>query len=230
MPDMNFGDFLDKMSGKRVERPKSTRSERPRRIVEEESKEQKPQKPKEKEERPKKEEKPENTKKEREDIMPKENNTSDDDIVIKALDYSRRFIKVIYDNFKKQEDRRVVLQSIRTAIDLALGDGGYSQPNINSNNTQPRQTNSNIAKEEEKHVQQSSQDEGVELHMNDLSGQQVSISPQQPHAMDESGGYDRNLSLGLKVNNDGKKEADLSRVSQKEINEMRILAGIEGGE
>ena len=219
MPEMNFGDFLDKMSGKKnYKQPQSVK--KPRRIVEEEEKEeeepkQKAQKPKQNTEKPKKEKE--------EEIMAKDKTSSDDDIVIKALDYSKRFIKVIYDNFKSPSDRRVVLQSIRTAIDLALGDNQARTVQ----QSQPRKTNTNINKEEEKQVQQASQDEGIEIHMNDLSGQEFNMTPQAPQSLDESEGYNRNLNLDLRVNADGKREADLSRVSQKEMNEMRILAGIE---
>lgn len=212
MPEMNFGDFLDKMSGKRPQ----SKPQKPRRIVEEEtSKKQKREEPKEK---PQNKE-PEREPKREEETMAKENTSSDDDIVIKALDYSKRFIKVIYDNFKNKNDRRIVLQSIRTAIDLALGDNQvqYSQQPV-------RKTNTNVAKQDSVNTEKATKDENIDIHMNDLSGQQFDASQQQ--YFDESEGYNRNLNLDVRVGSDGKREVDLSKVSQKEMNEMRVLAGI----
>src|SRR6056297_3192726 len=114
MPEISFGDFLNRMTGETdsYDKPKKKRPQP-------QNENQKPKKKRplheeeeNKEEKPKKKEEP----KKKENSMP-QNSSSGDHIVVKALDYSTRFLKVIYDNFKNEHDRQVVLQSIRSAID-----------------------------------------------------------------------------------------------------------------
>lgn len=199
MPDMSFNDFLGKISGETQDKPR-------RRLREdsepEAKKERKPEPEMKKEKKPEPEKRKEVSK-----------TNKNDDIVVKAMDYSTRFMKVIYENFSDEKDRRVVLHSIRSAIDFALGD--YSQPVQNS---EPRV-------EKKQLVAQETTNENIEIKMNDLSGQEVSIQQQPP--IDEENIYKQELNLGLKVGNDGKQEVDLSRVSQKDIYEMRVLAGVD---
>lgn len=228
MPDMSFGDFLNRMTGETSsEKPKKPRppkreyineGERPKKkrpLREEE--EDKEEKPKKKKEEPK----------QKENNMP-QNSSSGDDIVVKALDYSTRFLKVIYDNFKNEKDRQVVLQSIRSAIDLALGGHSVNAQSITQQNaSQPPQQPKKTKPEQ----QSQATNENIEVKMNDLSGQEVDINPQQYYSQQaeevQDGSYRKGLNLGLRVNNDGKQEVDLSNVSQHDIHEMRILAGVD---
>lgn len=221
MPDMSFGDFLNKMVGE-------TDSNRPKkRRPQPQTESQKPRKKKplyeeEEDKEPEKKEEPKKPKKE--NSMP-QNSSSSDDIVVKALDYSTRFLKVIYDNFKNEKDRQIVLQSIRSAIDLALGGQSVNAQNISQNtSTQPR-------KHSKPEQQSQATNENVEVHMNDLSGQQVDINPKQYYQNQaqevQDGSHRKDLNLGLRVNNDGKQEVDLSNVSPHDMHEMRVLAGVD---
>lgn len=223
MPDMSFGDFLNKMvgetdsNGPKKKRPQpQTENQRPKKKKPLYEEEENNEEPKKKKEEPKK----------KENSMP-QNSSSSDDIVVKALDYSTRFLKVIYDNFKNEKDRQVVLQSIRSAIDLALGGQSVTAQNISSQNASTQQP-----KRQSKPEQQTqSTNENVEVHMNDLSGQEVDINPKQYYQQQtqevQDGSYRKGLNLGLKVRNDGKQEVDLSNVSQHDIHEMRVLAGVD---
>lgn len=206
MATMEFGDFLDKMTGNYTEKKKKTQTE---------SKKTKRPKGHQTTKEFETKRKPINEKKEKEISMPKNNDSTSDDIVVKALDYSTRFLKIIYQNFKDEKERKIVLQSIKATIDLALGGQGTTPQNIAKQvQAQPQP--------QPQQKQPTNQNENIELHMNDLSGQEVDIKPQ-----DSGSGYNRNLNLGLKVGNDGKQEVDLSRVSQKEMHEMMVLAGVD---
>lgn len=207
MGEISFGDFLNKMSGETSpkKKPQKTEHKKPRRKVITEQEENPKQEPKQ--EQP---------------MKPKEASSQSDDIVVKALDYSTRFLKIIYQNFKNEAERKVVLQSIRSAIDLALRDQPVDSTSIAQNQKSPVQS-----KSQPKSTQQKT-DENIELHMNDLSGQQVEIEQQQPHPEpSDPSAYNRNLNLGLKVTNEGKQEVDLSRVSSQDMREMMVLAGVD---
>lgn len=196
MPERTFSEFLNKMSGMHYEQPKSESKPKNRKkkvIKEEEVEDTMPQKS----EKPKKTEK-------------------NDDVVVKALDYATKFVKVIYDNFTDPNERETVLRSVKNAIELALNERPYSQ----SSTPFPSPPPSQPAPKTQSETKKETTNEQVELHMNDLTGQPVSIQPQQ------SEGYDRKLNLGLKVGTNGKQEVDLSSISQKDINEMKMLAGV----
>lgn len=205
MPDMSFGDFLGKMSGE-TNRPKTKKKP----LREEKAKKEEPKTQKEEPRREKPEE-------EREKTMPKTNKK--DDIIVKAMDYSTKFMKVIYENFSDEKDRTIVLKSIRSAIDLAIGD---STTSYNQNTNTQFQSPPSPQKPEKA---EQATNENIEIKMNDLSGQAIDIQQQQPH--NEEDIYRQELNIGLKVGNDGKQEVDLSRLSANDMHEMRVLAGVD---
>ncbi len=124
----------------------------------------------------------------------------DEDFVETALDFASVIIKTVKSNFESSNERRKVFESIRSAINLYLDE----QPRYNS--PQPKQTTSFSTP--------------VEMPLQDYTGQV--IETQYP-----MGGIDNKLNIGIKVDERGNKEADISSLTEQEKYNLRVLSGIE---
>lgn len=164
---------------------------------------------------------------------PKNKSKIDEEFMDKAYDYAQGIIKVVRNNFKSTEERIVMLREIQKAAAFYLQSVGVQQNSQSFETPIPPTSNDMFAtearmSESEWDSMPKIQNEQVShtgVKMNDLTGSEVNIKPVQP-----TGDYSPNLNLGIKIGPDGKQEADLSGVTQTDINEMRILAGMIGPE
>lgn len=124
----------------------------------------------------------------------------DEDFVETALDYASVIIKTVKSNFESSNERRKVFESIRSAINLYLDEQPHynnSQPKIDTSFSTP-----------------------VEMPLQDYTGQV--IETQYP-----MGGIENKLNIGIKVDERGNKEADISSLTEQEKYNLRVLSGIE---
>lgn len=153
-----------------------------------------------------------------------EKNPLNEEFLEKALDYANIVIKSVKKSFDNPQQRRKVMESIQNAISFYLGETRqYSAPPtpqqhqvVSSYQSQQRdeseQSWSNIHEEKSQNVIPGN------VQMNDLTGQQVDFSQEQAD-------YSRKINVGIKMNEDGEQEADISGLSQQDIYEMKVLAG-----
>lgn len=131
-----------------------------------------------------------------------QNEELNEDFLEEALDYANVVVKTVRKGFDTAKQRRKVFESIRSAIDIYLGDYSpkqYSHQQAQPNTSQP-----------------------TEIHMKDFTNQPVDIQPQKPHGIMEN-----KLNIGVKVGHDGKQQADLSGLTQEDYQSLRVLSGIE---
>ena len=128
----------------------------------------------------------------------------------RGLNYASAFIKSIRKNFESKEERNIILESVRAAIDLYLG---KSPSPVQVSNYSAR-----IPKLNETKIPTG---EAIDYKINDLTDREVNV--QQP--LNEEN-YSRSLDLKMTTLPNGSKTVDISGISQQEIDEIRVLAGI----
>lgn len=134
----------------------------------------------------------------------------EDDIVERAFDYAATFSKIVKKNFPDRGDRRVVLESVRSAINLMLGDTSSVERPQN-------------ARENQIEVQAAEQVEGDPYEL--LRQAQTSRLPENfnPNAKVEG-----DLNIKGVLNERGETEVDLSQMTSEDMRALRVLSGIEG--
>lgn len=159
----------------------------------------------------------------------------DEEFMDKAYDYAQGVIKVIRQNFKSTEERVAMLESLNHAIGYYLQSVG-AQPfaPIMRESKSKSQHDAGIwggatmsESEWDNMPRTSSERVPGAIGMNDLTGSSVDI---QRETISATGDYRPDLKLGIKIAPDGKQEADLSAVTQTDINEMLVLSGMVGPE
>jgi len=211
MAGLEFGDFLNKMSGE-------TNSRKKRPVPVEETYIPERQQPVK--------EKVRSTPVAEEIRTPKREkpmNRIDEEFRDRAYDYSQSVIKLVRDNFKSVEERTLMFESLINAINYYMGRSSTTVVNNSVASVQessPMFGSAPVINENEWQKMGSPMDS---TGMRDLTGQTVT----QPAP---TGNYKTSLNLGLKIGADGKQEADLSGITATDINEMKILAGMIGPE
>ncbi len=129
----------------------------------------------------------------------------DEDFIETAIDYSNVVLKTIRSTFESKLERRKVMESIRSAIDLYLGETTQKQSSFFAPRQDfiPRPNNESVV-------------------MNDLTGQEVKVKPQAPKGIMEN-----KLNISVTHGPDGKPVADLSKLSDNDIASLRVLSGID---
>lgn len=147
-----------------------------------------------------------------------------EEYVEKGLNYATVFIKSIRKNFKDKEERQIVLESVRTAINLYLGEN--IKPTYQPPIQERVQTSITPVTISEKDWERLS---GEELQGNIPSG--VTSNPTLPiksmttqKPLNE--GYNRKLNIDCKLGPNGKPEVDLSTMTDKDVYDIKVLAGL----
>jgi hypothetical protein len=216
---IDFSDFLERM-GNETNGPKVVREEKKSEPIIEPRIESRPE-PKAKSTVREVQEIPDEVPETHQDII-------NEEFMDKAYDYANGVIKVIRTNFKNKE-KIIMLESLQKAISLYLNNINPSS-NINSNNisssnntvSRPQQQPSFLSTtmtEDEWNKIPVVQNEttGVStVKLNDLTGTEVKLNQD----------YNKSLDLGVKLNEHGLFEADLSNITNKDIAEMKVLSGM----
>ena len=146
-----------------------------------------------------------------EDEVVEEKEELDEEIIVeRAFDYARIFMKTIRENFSDKHQRRIILETVRNAINMSLG-------------SQPEQIVSEQRQEPQKQKPQDWPDaDDTPIRMNDFSDQPAPVQNKMVNEED----YTRNLNLGLKMGPNGQPEVDVSKITNEDINDIKVLAGI----
>lgn len=153
------------------------------------------------------------------EIMEEDNSRLDEDFIETALDYASVVIKTVRKSFETTAEKRKVFESIRSAIDVYLGEYNSQQaPSLFPTGATGKMTESEF---NSMPTTSQSQIPG-NVRMNDLSGQTVNLDNQTPKNV-----MNNQLNIGIVQGNDGKKHADLSQLNENDIKSLRVLSGIE---
>lgn len=141
----------------------------------------------------------------------------DDDIVERSLEYAATFSKIVKKNFPNKADRSVVLESVRNAINLILGNN--STVTATSVVDSPIVDRS-VTKKNTPITENSQEEDPYEV----LKRAQTSNLPENfnPNIATEN-------DLNIKISHDesGKVEVNLSEMTDADIYSLRVLSGIE---
>lgn len=155
-----------------------------------------------------------------EEIVEDNNSRLDEDFIETALDYASIVVKTVRKSFDSINEKRKVFESIRSAIDIYLGE--YQQQ-IKKPSLFPPQTQNKMSEAEFDSMPtiQKGKVPGS-VNINDLTGQPVNLDIKKPNGIMES-----DSRIGITVGTDGKKHADLSHMSDDDFTSLRVLSGIE---
>lgn len=136
-----------------------------------------------------------------------------EEYVEKGLNYAAVFIKSIRKNFTNKEERRIVLESVVNAINLFLGD-------VQIPSRAPVQTQESTLSNTAQSLQQ-------KMFSLPQAADSIGLVPKAPQqqVLEESV-LKRDINIGLKVDANGNKETDLSKLTASDINEIKVLSGI----
>jgi hypothetical protein len=142
----------------------------------------------------------------------------DEDFIESALDYASVIVKTVRQSFDTRAERRKVMESIRSAIDVYLDEYNPNKKNSFFSHNQPKMSESEFNSIP---TTTKSQIPGT-VPMNDLTGQTINIKQDKPQGI-----MDNKLNIGVIQGSDGKKHADLSKLNENDIRSLRVLSGIE---
>jgi hypothetical protein len=149
----------------------------------------------------------------------------DEEFRDKAYDYAQGVVKVIRNNFKDKEERIVMLESVYKAVVRYLDDIG--SPIVESTSTYtPRSVSNGSTASDSISAPSAPVIDRFNPDPTILEGQEVVLSRPTPMKLHEGDTYDPTLKLGIKVNAQGQQEVDLSRITNKDLHDMRTLMGI----
>jgi hypothetical protein len=147
-----------------------------------------------------------------------------EDFIEKALDYAKIIVKTVRKTFESEDERKKVFEAIRNTVNLFLEEEKpkqYFAPTVigGSKNTaggisSPPNFTETMSEEE----------------WNKMPDVQESVEqdiPFNPQVQTTKTGYKRDLPIALREGRDGKKEVDLSKISEQDINDIKVLAGIQ---
>jgi hypothetical protein len=148
----------------------------------------------------------------------------DEEFRDKAYDYAQGVIKVIRNNFNTKEERIVMLESVYKAIIRYLDDIG--SPIVESAPTYvPQLTPRAPTAATPATAAATPAFDRFNPDPTQFEGQEVQLQRPAPMRLHE-GDYNPSLNLGVKVNANGQTEADLSKITNKDLQDMKVLMGI----
>jgi len=169
---------------------------------------------------------------EQEDIeQEEESEMNDDDIIEKSLDYAKSVLKVVKENFNKK-DQKIVFETLRNTLNMYLGENQqYSiETQVESiqsqKNPSPMLKGSTMTEEEWNKLDTNNLDT-----MNMYNQPQIPVEQLTPKASGQinesrSRAYTKELPLAVKINANGKPEVDLSKISSRDVDDMKVLMGL----
>jgi len=138
----------------------------------------------------------------------------EDDIVDKAFEYAATFSKIVKKNFPDKSNRKVVLESVRAAINLMLGESVDSVKTAsNVRNTVPQKPIE---------VKAADIDDDNEDPYEVMRRAQISRLPENFTTDNASS----DLHIKSFTNSNGETEIDLSHMTNEDMQALRILSGI----
>lgn len=138
------------------------------------------------------------------------NEDNEDEIVERAFEYAATFSKIVRKNFPNKSDRKIVLESVRNAINMMLGESTGSVATV-SNSRQPMITSND-------QVEESESDPYEILKQAQMSRLPDNFNPNVSVKGD--------LNIKGKMNEKGETEVDLSEMTAEDMQALKMLSGI----
>jgi len=136
----------------------------------------------------------------------------DEEFIEKALDYAKIVMKTVRQSFSSEEERIKIYESIRSAIDLFLGE---EQKSVRINTSTRKYVGETVSS--------GTMSEEEWNNMPIVQDGQTFVPPPRSSNIGE---YKRDLQIPLKEGRDGKAEVDLNSIPQKDKDDLKVLMGI----
>lgn len=230
----NFFDFLNKMDSDSEGISKRVEEEQPQDFKQdfedEEFEDQEVNEEVENEDNHEEEEERENMEEEEDD---------DDDIIEKSLDYAKSVLKVVKENFKGK-DQKIMFETLRNTLNMYLGETQQTsyQPRVEQSSAPTRSEIKNETASPMLKGSTMTEEEWNRLDTNNLDaadiynqGKQIPVdqlAPKTNGGINESRSrsYSKELPLAVRVNANGKPEVDLSKITSRDMDDMKVLMGL----
>lgn len=175
----------------------------------------------------------ENTEEEQEEM------NEENDIIEKSLDYAKSVLKVVRENFKGK-DQRIMFETLRNTLNMYLNESS-PQPSFQqyvpqaapqapvqsvNETASPMLKGSTMTEEEWNRLDANNIDaadiynQGKQIPVEQLSPKTSNINESKSRA------YSKELPLAVRVNANGKPEVDLSKITSRDMDDMKVLMGL----
>ncbi len=164
----------------------------------------------------------------------------ENDIVEKSLDYAKSVLKVVRENFKGK-DQRIMFETLRNTLNMYLNESSPAPsvqyiPQTTTQSSMPVQS-TNEAVSPMLKGSTMTEEEWNRLDANNIDaadiynqGKQIPVEQLSPKTSNinesKSRTYSKELPLAVRVNANGKPEVDLSKITSRDMDDMKVLMGL----
>lgn len=174
----------------------------------------------------------EDTCEEEEEEQNEEEQTNEIDIIEKSLDYAKSVLKVVKENFKGR-DQRIMFETLRNTLNMYLGETyqprteQITSSNQEIKNESPMLKGSTITEDEWNKLDTNNLDAmNVYNHEKQIPIEQLTPKINSGINESKSRAYSKELPLAVRVNANGKPEVDLSKITSRDMDDMKVLMGL----
>lgn len=164
----------------------------------------------------------------------------ENDIIEKSLDYAKSVLKVVRENFKGK-DQRIMFETLRNTLNMYLNESSPAPsvqyiPQTTTQSSMPVQS-TNEAVSPMLKGSTMTEEEWNRLDANNIDaadiynqGKQIPVEQLSPKTSNinesKSRTYSKELPLAVRVNANGKPEVDLSKITSRDMDDMKVLMGL----
>ena len=164
----------------------------------------------------------------------------ENDIIEKSLDYAKSVLKVVRENFKGK-DQRIMFETLRNTLNMYLNESSPAPsvqyiPQTTTQSSMPAQS-TNEAVSPMLKGSTMTEEEWNRLDANNIDaadiynqGKQIPVEQLSPKTSNinesKSRAYSKELPLAVRVNANGKPEVDLSKITSRDMDDMKVLMGL----
>lgn len=164
----------------------------------------------------------------------------ENDIIEKSLDYAKSVLKVVRENFKGK-DQRIMFETLRNTLNMYLNESSSAPsvqyiPQTTTQSSMPVQS-TNEAVSPMLKGSTMTEEEWNRLDANNIDaadiynqGKQIPVEQLSPKTSNinesKSRTYSKELPLAVRVNANGKPEVDLSKITSRDMDDMKVLMGL----
>lgn len=164
----------------------------------------------------------------------------ENDIIEKSLDYAKSVLKVVRENFKGK-DQRIMFETLRNTLNMYLNESSpvpsfspqatyraasqvTTQP---TNETVSPMLKGSTMTEEEWNRLDANNIDAADIYNQSKQIPVEQLSPRASNIQESSNrSYSKELPLAVRVNANGKPEVDLSKITSRDMDDMKVLMGL----
>ena len=170
----------------------------------------------------------------------REEMNEENDIIEKSLDYAKSVLKVVRENFRGK-DQRIMFETLRNTLNMYLNESSPAPsvqyiPQTTTQSSMPVQS-TNEAVSPMLKGSTMTEEEWNRLDANNIDaadiynqGKQIPVEQLSPKTSNinesKSRAYSKELPLAVRVNANGKPEVDLSKITSRDMDDMKVLMGL----